>query len=249
MTYVLLVIRFCSKSHAKSSCDDDLGYRVDTAFCSEDCRVMRWQEKTHVWPERECVWKELKISLICRTTTCWDTLGTHTDISNDFSKVEQYGRQPRQMWRQDAVQINVPRIAAPSAERLVNLMSHFYQDTESEIKACAYPPPISPSSKLECKLGLMISFRYAPFLREHTAHFRQLEKRFCNSSRPANEHLFTVFGSLLMTRPSIIVINWESTCSLFPINLLVPSSLFFQRFHDGGSVWSDGPSIPRLPPC
>lgn len=130
------------------------------------------------------------------------------------------------MWRQDAVQINVPRIAAPSAERLVNLMSHFYQDTESEIKACAYPPPISPSSKLECKLGLMISSRYAPFLREHTAHFRQLEKRFCNSSRPANEHLFTVFGSLLMTRPSIIVINWES-----------PPAPFFQS-----TFWFPAPS-------
>lgn len=131
------------------------------------------------------------------------------------------------MCRQDAVQINVPRIAAPSAERLVNLMSHFYQDTVSEIKAYVHTPPISPSSKLECKLGLMISSRYAPFLREHTAHFRQLEKRFCNYNRPESKWtLVHSLGSAVMTRPSIIVINWES-----------PPAPFFQS-----TFWFPAPS-------
>lgn len=153
------------------------------------------------------------------------------------------------MWRQDAVQINVPRIAAPSAERLVNLMSHFYQDTESEIKACAYPPPHFTIFKTWMQARINDIFQICTVSTRTYCSLSAAWKKILFLQSPSKWHCFHELAQLLMTRPSIIVINWESTCSLFPINLLVPSSLFFQRFHDGGSVWSDGPSIPRLPPC
>lgn len=154
------------------------------------------------------------------------------------------------MWRQDAVQINVPRIAAPSAERLVNLMSHFYQDTESEIKACAYPPPHFTIFKTWMQARINDIFQICTVSTRTYCSLSAAWKKILFLQSPSKWTLFSRVGSAVDDAS----INYcyklrESTCSLFPINLLVPSSLFFQRFHDGGSVWSDGPSIPRLPPC